>query len=79
MTEEITRPTGYMEEAPGVKSFLRMASFTCLLQALIFSWYILIRGDTSGNGMYLTVMFMLAAFAPKVIQKFAENMPKLKQ
>ncbi|GAG75043.1 unnamed protein product [marine sediment metagenome] len=30
------------------------------------------KGDATGNGLYVTLMFLVAAFAPKAVQKFAE-------
>lgn len=64
--------TGTFEESPGRKSWMRFACTVALIQALVTSWFIIIKGDPSGNGMYLTIFWALLAFCPKFVQKFAE-------
>jgi hypothetical protein len=65
---------GFFEEAEGVRSSTRLFSFLTLLFAFIFSWYYLIVDIKPIDTMFLTMLslLLLAAFAPKHLQKIAE-------
>ncbi len=65
------------EEDNGNISSIRLMSFTALIAAIIFGFLtILLKDINSANGIYITFGFLLAAFAPKALQKFAETKVK---
>ena len=65
------------EEDNGNISSIRLMSFTALIAAIIFGFLtILLKDINSTNGIYITFGFLLAAFAPKALQKFAETKVK---
>ena len=71
ITERIK--VGFFEDDKGNLSSMRLMSFIALIAAIIFGVLtILIKDVNSGNGIYITFGFLLAAFAPKALQKFAE-------
>jgi hypothetical protein len=51
---------GFFQEDNGNKSSMRLMSFTAILRA-------------SDEGIYITFGFLIGAFAPKAVQKFAET------
>jgi len=61
---------GFFEESPGVKSSIRLMSFFSLFAAIVFG--ILTINTPGENGLFITFGFLLGAFAPKAVQKFAE-------
>lgn len=61
---------GFFEEAEGVKSSVRVMSYQSWWASFIFGVLTILTQDL--NALYLTVLFILAAFAPKSVQKFAE-------
>ena len=62
------------EEDNGNISSIRLMSFVALIAAIIFGFLtILIKDVNANNGIYITFGFLLAAFAPKALQKFAET------
>ena len=66
---------GFLEEAPGEKSSMRLMSMVALAAAVTFGLLMILHeGARNGeNGLYITFGFLLAAFAPKAVQKFAEE------
>jgi hypothetical protein len=62
------------QDNEGNSSLTRVMSFMCLLWSMAVSLITLIKPmpNASVDGVYLVIMFLIAAFAPKVIQKFAE-------
>ena len=64
--------TGFFQESPGVYSSMRLMSFIALLAALWFG-HLTIRCQNPETGIYITSMFLIAAFAPKTISKFVES------
>lgn len=67
---------GYFEEKSGKKSSMRLMSFASLIMSGIFGLITVLLerdGIQSVNGIYITFGFLLGAFAPKTIQKFAET------
>jgi hypothetical protein len=62
------------EEDNGNISSMRLMSFVALIAAIIFGFLTILLNDVnSSNGIYITFGFLLAAFAPKALQKFAET------
>lgn len=64
---------GFLEEAPGRKSAMRAMGFVALLAAIGFGVLELTEGDPTRMGGFIIFSFLLAAFAPKALQKFAEQ------
>lgn len=67
--------TGFFDEAPGVKSSIRLNSFIVLLFLIGFD-ILLSRSETFViDSMFITFNFVLltAIFVPKYLQKFAET------
>lgn len=64
---------GFFEEAEGVKSSLRLMSFLSFIVSVAFS-FIAFQFEHIGSE-HLTIIFgfLVGAFAPKVVQKFAEE------
>ena len=75
--------TGFFEETAGVKSMTRLMSFL----ALLFAFFMvstemavrikclfkeIVMPTIDSNFLWLTVIFIAAAFCPKVIQKMIE-------
>lgn len=63
---------GCLQEDNGNYSMMRLMSIISLLAAIGFAW--LVMNDRGGdNGMTIVCVFLLGAFAPKLVQKFVEN------
>ena len=84
MTEETATPTtdssddsGFFQEDNGSYSSMRLMCFVALLAAIMFGgitiWIASHGQQDGGNGLIITFGFLVAAFAPKAIQKFAEQ------
>lgn len=58
---------------------MRLMSMTALIAAIVFGLITLLHDEANdANGLYLTASFLIAAFAPKALQKFAEaKVPQL--
>lgn len=64
----------YLEDDKGNPSSMRLMSMVALIASIAFG-IITIFHTVDGknlNGLYITFAFLLAAFAPKALQKFAE-------
>lgn len=75
MSEEkkVVQKSGFLEDDQGTPSSMRLMSIVALLASIAFGLIsIFYKNGTSENGLYLTTIFLLAAFAPKALQKFAE-------
>jgi hypothetical protein len=81
MTDETpTTPnkSGFLNDHQGNPSSMRLMSVVALIASIIFG-LITIQDAVSAepsknlNGLYITVAFLLGAFAPKALQKFAES------
>lgn len=68
-----TTPKGFLDEAPGQQSSIRVMSFIALLASIAFGFITILKSEVnSENGLFLTSFFLIGAFAPKALQKFAE-------
>lgn len=64
---------GYLTDDQGHPSSMRMMSMVALIAAIVFGLITVLLGRANDqNGLYLTALFLVAAFAPKALQKFAE-------
>jgi intracellular septation protein A len=50
---------------------MRAMSFIALIAAIVFGAITIISNDSEGK--YITTAFLVAAFAPKAVQRFAER------
>jgi hypothetical protein len=66
-------PVGFLQEDNGNYSSMRLMSFIALISAIFFAGYTLVKPEVKDVGINLTFSFLVAAFAPKAVQKFAEN------
>ena len=66
----MSEPVGFLEEAPGDKSSMRLMCFISLVAAMVFG-FLEIKAKVPMP--YVTTMFLVGAFAPKAVQKFAEK------
>lgn len=72
--ENIDNKPGFLEDDQGSPSSMRLMSAVALLASIIFGLITVFhKTSNSENGLYITIMFLLAAFAPKALQKFAET------
>jgi hypothetical protein len=65
--------TGYFEESPGVKSSMRLQSFISLWIGAGIAFFSIGTRQLDVNVMALITLFIVAAFVPKAIQKYAET------
>jgi len=65
---------GFLEESPGKASSMRLMSAVALFSSIVFGLLVVLHPVASKgeNGLYITIAFLIAAFAPKALQKFAE-------
>ena len=66
-------PASFFEEDNGTKSSMRLMCFIALIAAIVFGVLTIQVAAGDANGIYITFGFLLAAFAPKAVQKFAET------
>jgi hypothetical protein len=65
---------GFLDEGKkGNKSAMRAMSFIALIAAIGFGAVVVSTNDPTQIGAYVTFAFLIAAFAPKALQKFAEK------
>jgi len=66
--------TGILTDDQGKRSMMRLMSFLALIASIWFGWMAMTDLNTTSNeGVYITTVFLLVAFAPKTLQKFIEN------
>ena len=74
--EEIRAVNGksrFLDDRHGKRSSMRPTSLPALAAAFVFGLLTLLCPRTDDEkGLYLSAFFLIAAFAPKAIQKFAE-------
>lgn len=66
-------PVGFMQEDNGNYSSMRLMSLIALISAITFGGLALAKPEVKDVGINLTFSFLVAAFAPKSVQKFAET------
>ena len=64
--------TGYLDEEEGAHSSMRLMCIISLAASIGFGLLTILR-PAGGDGVYITMAFLLGAFAPKALQKFAET------
>jgi len=65
---------GFLDEKEkGRRSAMRAMSFIALIAAIGFGAIVVRSDDPTQIGAYVTFAFLIAAFAPKALQKFAEK------
>ncbi len=70
-------PVGFMQEDNGNSSSMRLMSLIALISAITFGGITLANPEEVKEvGTNLTFTFLVAAFTPKAVQKFAENKVK---
>jgi len=69
------KKVGFFQEDNGNLSSMRLMSFVALLASICFGLLtvLLDSNDVNASGIYITFGFLIAAFAPKALQKFAET------
>ena len=68
---ETGKNTGFFQEDSETYSSMRLMCFVSLLAAIGISFLTLKTGNS--DGMTITFGFLVSAFAPKAVQKFAEQ------
>ena len=66
----MSEKTGFLEEKAGVKSTVRLMSIQSWWAAFLLS--VLYAYKPFPDGLVLIGLFIVGAFAPKLVQKFAE-------
>lgn len=64
--------TGFFEESPGNKSAMRLQSFIALFIGAGIACFAIGTKQLDVNVIALVTLFIVAAFVPKAIQKYAE-------
>ena len=70
---------GFFHEDNGNRSSMRLMGFSAFIASFIFGLITIVYGDAGSEGIYITFGFLLSAFAPKALQKFAETSIPLKK
>lgn len=74
-----SKAAGFFQEDNGNNSSMRLMSMVALIAAIIFGSLTILLGyrdannAANTNGIYITFGFLISAFAPKAVQKFAEQ------
>ena len=74
-TQQPDQKKRYLEDNVGNPSSMRLMSMVALISSIAFGLITVLNkaADSNGNGLYITIAFLIAAFAPKALQKFAES------
>ena len=66
---------GYLDDDKGAPSSMRLMSVISLFASIGFGSITIFNRveGTNQNGLFITFAFLLGAFAPKALQKFAES------
>jgi hypothetical protein len=66
---------GFLTEANGKRSAMRLMSIISLFAAIMFGLVTLLGSNAESDdaGVMITLIFIVGAFAPKAVQKFAEE------
>lgn len=65
--------TGFFEETEGVRSSIRLMSFISLFIAAGVACFSIWTKQLDANVIAIVTLFIVAAFVPKAIQKYAEK------
>lgn len=78
MAEKESLEVGFLQEDPHANSSMRLMCFISLFAAIGFGTITILGKATDGStGLFMTMGFLLGAFAPKALQKVMEdNLPK---
>jgi hypothetical protein len=76
--EQDSEAPGFFQEDNGNYSSMRLMSMVALIAAIVFGFLTILGPGGSNNaantnGIYITFGFLISAFAPKAVQKFAEQ------
>ena len=64
---------GFLDDHHGNASSMRLMSAVALMTSIAFGFLSLLGpAKDDPNALYITTAFLIAAFAPKALQKFAE-------
>jgi len=71
---KVTDKIGFLEDDRGNPSSMRLMSVVALIASIAFGLITVMHpvASQNTNGLYITMAFLIAAFAPKAVQKFAE-------
>ena len=73
-SEKSQTKKGLLTDDRGKRSMMRLMSFISLIASIWAAWMTFTDSNTTSmEGVYITTAFLLAAFAPKALQKFIEN------
>lgn len=67
-----TSVIGFFDEAPGVRSSMRLMAFLCVCAGIACALLTLLRPSSGDTGMYLTGMLLGAGMTGKLVQKSHE-------
>lgn len=73
MSQENDRKVGIFTDDQGNPSSMRWMSVGCVVFSAILAAWTMYAGKTE-PGLDLVLVFLVAGFAPKTVQKFAEKM-----
>ena len=63
---------GFFEEKAGHKSSMRLYSFMSLIAGIAFAFFVVWTKQVEANTVAMFYIFIIGAFAPKTVSKFAE-------
>jgi len=64
---------GFFEEKEGVKSSIRLNSFISLIAGILYIFFATYSHQLDANSIAIFFGLLVAAFTPKLVQKFAEK------
>ena len=75
-TKNISNRVGFLQDDEGHNSSMRLMSLVALIAAIMFGILTMRSNSTQArntDGTMITFSFLIAAFTPKALQKFAEK------
>lgn len=67
------KEVGFLQEPNGKSSSMRVMSFISLIAAIVFGGLTFTMDGARAEGRGISFSFLVAAFAPKALQRFAEG------
>jgi len=64
---------GYLTDDHGTPSSMRLMSVLALVASIVFGFLVVTQDNPTAEALYVTIGFLLSAFAPKVAQKYLET------